>query len=125
MKDQRPRDLKPKLLTSVLVILSISHVIQSVKKKKNPISKGVQQDRYIVASVDGEWCNVRTLTEAQLRSMSYRMKLNQCYLVPCYQHIASKNVTFEDGLEDTCSAEQQYQLHPSRTPTISPSHLAV
>ena len=86
----------------------------------DPISKGVQRDRYIVASVDGEWCNVRKLTETQLRSMSYRVRLNQCYLVPCYQHTAKKRVSFEDDLEETSSAEPQFQLPSSYTSTISP-----
>ena len=86
----------------------------------DPISKGVQRDRYIVSSVDGEWCNVRKLTVTQLRSMSYRVRPKQCYLVPCYRHTANKKVSFEDDLKDISSAEQQYHLPSSHTSTISP-----
>ena len=39
------------------------------------------RDRYIVVSVEGEWCNVRKFIGAQLRRMSYRVKLSQCYKV--------------------------------------------
>ena len=50
------------------------------------ISKGKQRERYIVASVDNEWCNVRKFTNNQLKSMTYRVKRSHCYRVPCYQH---------------------------------------
>ena len=56
----------------------------------------------------------------KLPSMSYRVRLNQCYLVPCYQHTANKKVSFEDDLEDTSSAELQFHLPSSHTSTISP-----
>ena len=56
----------------------------------------------------------------KLPSMSYRVRLNQCYLVPCYQHTANKKVSFEDDLEDTSSAEPQFHLPLSHMSTISP-----
>ena len=95
-KAKRPAASAPDISVGDLVYLTC-----------DPISKGVQRDRYIVANVDGEWCNVRKLTETQLRSMRYRVRLNQCYLVPCYQHTARRKVSFVDDQEDIYGAEQQ------------------
>ena len=39
------------------------------------------RNRYLVASVDGLWCNVRKFAGSQLRSTSYRVKLSECYRV--------------------------------------------
>ena len=40
----------------------------------DPISKGKQRERYIVTSIDKEWCNVRKFTSNQLRAMTYKVK---------------------------------------------------
>ena len=45
-------------------------------------SKTNARNRYLVVSVDGLWCNVRTFSGSQLRSTSYRVKLSECYRVP-------------------------------------------
>jgi len=37
--------------------------------------------RYLVTSVDGEWCLVRKFSGSQLRSKQYRFRLSECYLV--------------------------------------------
>ena len=45
-------------------------------------NKSKARDRYLVVAVDGQWCNIRKFTGSQLRSMSYRVKLTECYKVP-------------------------------------------
>ena len=70
----------------------------------DPISKGKHRERYIVASVDDQWCNVRKFTETQLRSMTYRVKKNRCYPVPCYQHPCTPN---NDSIQDIASEDLQ------------------
>ena len=44
-------------------------------------NKSQARDRYLVASVDGAWCNVRKFTGSQLRRTSYRVRLSDCYKV--------------------------------------------
>jgi len=46
-------------------------------------SKTRAHDRYLVVSIDGSWCNVRKFAGSQLRSTSYRIKLSECYRIPC------------------------------------------
>ena len=108
-KAKKPANDTPEISVGDLVYLTC-----------DPVSKGTQRSRYIVAKVDGEWCNVRKLTETQLRSMAYRVKKNQCYLVPCYKHPKqqeSKNLcdsTSEDVEEVTLLTPQS----PARTESI-------
>ena len=45
-------------------------------------SKTHARNRYLVVSIDGQWCNVRKFTGSQLRSTSYRVKLSECYRIP-------------------------------------------
>ena len=40
------------------------------------------RDRYLVTSLDNEWCVVRKFTGSQLRATSYRVKRSECYRVP-------------------------------------------
>lgn len=46
--------------------------------------KNKARDRYIVVSIDGNWCFIRKFSGSQLRSSSYKVKLSECYLVPCH-----------------------------------------
>ena len=45
-------------------------------------NKTTARPRYLVASVDGDWCNIRKFVGAQLRKSSYRVKMSQCLKVP-------------------------------------------
>ena len=49
---------------------------------KSERDKHRARDRYIVVSIDGDWCNIRKFTGSQLRSSSYKVKLNECYTIP-------------------------------------------
>ena len=40
------------------------------------------RSRYLVVSVDGEWCLIKKFTGNQLRACSYKVKLSDCFLVP-------------------------------------------
>ena len=46
-------------------------------------NKSRARSRYLVVSVDGEWCVIRKFTGSQLRSSSYKVKACECYKVPC------------------------------------------
>ena len=45
-------------------------------------NKNRGRDRYIIVSIEGEWCNIRKLTGTLLKESSYRVKRNDCYTVP-------------------------------------------
>ena len=40
------------------------------------------RERYLVASIDGEWCLIRKFTGSQLRSFTYKVKKSEIYCVP-------------------------------------------
>ena len=40
------------------------------------------RDRYIIVSIDGEWCFIKTFSGSQLRATSYKVKPAECYSVP-------------------------------------------
>ena len=44
--------------------------------------KSKARSRYLVVSVDGEWCFIKKFSGNQLRSSSYKVKGEECYLVP-------------------------------------------
>lgn len=40
------------------------------------------RSRYLVVSIDGEWCFIKKFIGNQLRSSSYKVKISECYRVP-------------------------------------------
>lgn len=44
--------------------------------------KSRARNRYLIVSVDGEWCYIKKFTGNQLRANSYKVKLKECYKVP-------------------------------------------
>ena len=44
--------------------------------------KSRARSRYLVVSIDGEWCFIKKFSGNQLRSSSYKVKREECYLVP-------------------------------------------
>ena len=57
-------------------------------------SKSQARARYLVTSIDNNWCYIRKFSGSQLRASSYKVKLSKCYLVrghvstriPKYRH---------------------------------------
>ena len=45
-------------------------------------SKLKSRPRYLVTSIEGEWCNIKKFSGSQLRNYSYRVKKSECYRVP-------------------------------------------
>lgn len=39
------------------------------------------RDRYLVVSVDGDWCFIKKFVGSQLRATSYKVKCSECYRV--------------------------------------------
>ena len=44
--------------------------------------KSRARSRYLVVSIDGEWCFIKKFSGNQLRSSLYKVKREECYLVP-------------------------------------------
>ena len=45
-------------------------------------NKSAARNRYLVTSIEGNWCNIRKFVGSQLRKMSYRVRLTDCFIVP-------------------------------------------
>ena len=45
-------------------------------------NKSKARNRYLVTSVNGEWCTVKKFVGNQLRATSYKVKQSECYAVP-------------------------------------------
>ena len=64
--------------------------------------KSQPRSRYLVVSVDGEWCFVKKFNGNQLRSSSYKVEREECYLVPndfsslSHRHITTESTDDED-----------------------------
>ena len=59
------------------------------------------RDRYLVVSVDGDWCHIRKFSGSQLRCTSYRVKRTECYKVFADSSTyLSSNHHFEDSDSD-------------------------
>ena len=73
------------------------------------------RSRYLVTSVEGEWCNIKKFTGWQLRSSSYRVRLSECYLVPSTLAPLSQQ-SFCYRMDDKCN-DQDEEL-PVLSPTL-------
>lgn len=51
---------------------------------KSDLNKTRARDRYLVVATDKEWCHIKKFTGSQLRPSSYRVKRNECFMVPSY-----------------------------------------
>jgi hypothetical protein len=54
-------------------------------------NKSRSRSRYLVVSIEQDWCSVRKFTRTQLRSMSYRVKRTECYKVPHYDILTEES----------------------------------
>ena len=56
------------------------------------------RERYIVTSLEGNWCQLRKFTGSQLRANAYKVPLSEVYKVPsqCQQGKALHNIELED-----------------------------
>ena len=76
------------------------------------------RDRYLVTSLEGNWCSVRKFVGAQLRNMSYRIKRSECFKVPSYNF-----GSHTPGADDTYSDDEE--VPSCITPVAPPSPVSV
>lgn len=66
------------------------------------------RNRYLVTSIEGQWCFVKKFVGNQLRASSYKVKFDECYLVP-----------------NECTASsvpKQYDTYESEDEGVDPIH---
>ena len=81
----RPRVLEP---SESIGVGDIVYLFQD-KKKTSP------RPRYIVASIDGQWCFIRKFTGSQLRDTAYKVRIEECYKVPEYKYPITQSPPIE------------------------------
>ena len=62
-------------------------------------SKSQARDRYLVTSIDNNWCYIRKFSGSQLRASSYKVKLSECYLVR--GHVSTRIPTYRREVVDS------------------------
>ncbi len=82
----------PLLSSSTIKVGDIVYLYKDRDKTKS-------RDRYIVTSIDGQWCNIRKFSGSQLRASSYKVKLVECYAVPPYK-FRDNVLTHYDSTDD-------------------------
>ena len=79
--------------------------------------------RYIVVAKNDDWCHIKKVVGSQLRSNSYRVKLSECYRVPCEAHIFPKphpSHIYSDDAEDTIETFQSENAETHDVPEVGP-----
>ena len=63
------------------------------------------RDRYIVLTIEGEWCNIQKFVGWQLRSSSYRVKQSDCFKMPVTQSPESAPTNPESDTDSDASIQ--------------------
>ena len=89
---------------------------------KSDRDKSCARDRYIIVSIDGEWCFIKKFSGSQLRASSYKVKLAECYTVPHTLPPPSYQSVVPTLDEDEC-VEIPQQPQPCQEPSAPPDLL--
>ena len=84
-------------------------------------SKTQSRSRYLVVSLDGDWCFIKKFVGNQLRASSYKVKLTECYKVPITNIEHNPSVS-ESDTDDSPDSEPN---HPPDIPPQIPQPLDV
>ena len=66
-------------------------------------SKSQARDRYLVTSIDNNWCYIRKFSGSQLRASSYKVKLSEIYLVG--GHVSTRMPMYRREVIDSDDAD--------------------
>ena len=84
--------------------------------------KNTPRHRYLVTSVEGEWCNIRKFVGESLRASSYKVKRSELYKVPSDPAFSLHTISHhEESDEEEQSAAEIMQSVPSPPPLCQPS----
>ena len=89
---------------------------------KSDRDKSRTSDRYIIVSIEGEWCFIKKFSGSQLRATSYKVKLAECYTVPHTLPPPSYQSVVPTLDEDEC-VEIPEQPQPCQGPSAPPDLL--
>ena len=79
--------------------------------------KSRARDRYLVTSTNGIWCYIKKFTGSQLRAISYKVKLSECYAVPSPTPSTNHTDHHDDDREHNSSKQTNpYQEQPRPIP---------
>ena len=78
----------------------------------NDKDKHHPRSRYIVTGKDGMWLQIRKFTGSQLRTLAYKVKLEEVFKVPspCPERQSSRDTTKEDELIELKSTQEPTPL---------------
>ena len=88
---------------------------------KSDRDKSRARDRYLIVSIDGEWCFIKKFSGSQLRATPYKVKLSECYAVPhtlpppSYLSVVA---TLDDDECDEVAEQPQPCQQPSTPPDL-------
>ena len=88
---------------------------------KSDRDKSRARDRYIIVSIDGEWCFIKKFSGSQLRATSYKVKLVECYAVP--HTLPTPSYQSVVPLDDDECEEIAEQPQPCQQPSAPPDLL--
>ena len=83
-------------------------------------NKSCTRNRYLVVSVEGQWCFIRKFVGNQLRNNSYRVKTSECYKVPADYNINSNNKQSLHASDPYVSDEDEF---PPQSNTCTPLNI--
>eukprot|EP00058_Branchiostoma_floridae_P023596 XP_002609086.1 hypothetical protein BRAFLDRAFT_126125 [Branchiostoma floridae] len=64
------------------------------------------RNRYLVTNVEQNWIHVSKFTGHQLRSKSYKVRPNQCYLVPNQVTLQNRRPTYDEADSDSTDTDE-------------------
>ena len=78
----------------------------------NDKDKHHPRSRYIVTGKDGIWLQIRKFTGSKLRTLAYKVKLEEVFKVPsqCSERLLPRNTTEDDDLDELEPAQEQTPL---------------
>jgi hypothetical protein len=91
----------------------------------NDGNKSAARNRYLVTSIEDNWCNVRKLVGSQLRSASYRVMKSECYKVPHSIDNTRRNYKYmHESIDDSDDEAELSPTCPAPLPSI-PQEISV
>ena len=81
-------------------------------------------DRYLIVSIDGEWCFIKKFSGLQLRATSYKVKLAECCAVP-HTLAPPSYLSVVPTLDDDECEDIAEQPQPCQQPSAPPDLLCL
>ena len=95
----------------------------------NDKSKTQTRNRYLVSAIDNNWCSIRKFVGNQLRNKVYKVKKNECFIVPCNEESSqykcyNNDSSDEEIYDETIKPFTNNYPQATYTPTVTPETLS-